>query len=92
MGHIDVLRAAGVAFDRAFLTGGGSRSPHWPKIFAVCVGVPISVAEAQVTGASGRHRADDANGPVIGPDSAQAPHNDKRYQSYLQLTAALLDF
>lgn len=51
--HIEVLRQAGVRFDRAVLSGGGSRSPHWPQIFADCLGVPIRVAEAQETGALG---------------------------------------
>ncbi|MEP2534248.1 FGGY-family carbohydrate kinase [Shimia sp.] len=51
--HIDALRSAGVNFDRAVLSGGGSRSPHWPQMFADCLGVPIAVAEAQETGALG---------------------------------------
>ena len=51
--HIAVLKAAGVAFDRAVLSGGGSRSPHWPQMFADCLGVPITVAEARETGALG---------------------------------------
>lgn len=51
--HIEVLRNAGVSFERAVLSGGGSRSPHWPQMFADCIGVPIAVAEAQETGALG---------------------------------------
>ncbi len=51
--HIDVLRAAGVQFNRAILSGGGSRSPHWPQMFADCLNVPIVVAQAQETGALG---------------------------------------
>jgi len=51
--HIDVLKAAGVSFDSAVLSGGGARSPHWPQMFADCLGVPITVAEAQETGALG---------------------------------------
>ncbi len=51
--HIEKLQGAGVAFDRAHLSGGGSRSPHWPKMFADCLGVPILVAEADETGALG---------------------------------------
>jgi L-xylulokinase len=35
------------------LSGGGVRSPHWPQMFADCLGVPITVAEAQETGALG---------------------------------------
>ncbi len=51
--HIEVLKTAGVGFDQAVLSGGGSRSPVWPQIFADCLGVPIYVAEAQETGALG---------------------------------------
>lgn len=51
--HIEVLRSAGVRFDGAVLSGGGSRSPHWPQIFADCLGLPIRVAEARETGALG---------------------------------------
>ncbi|WP_112324320.1 FGGY-family carbohydrate kinase [Oceanibium sediminis] len=51
--HVEVLRGAGVGFDRAVLSGGGSRSPHWPQIFADVLGVPIAVAEARETGALG---------------------------------------
>ena len=51
--HVGVLKAAGVTFDRAGLSGGGSRSPHWPQMFADCLGVPIAVAEARETGALG---------------------------------------
>ncbi|WP_170416009.1 FGGY-family carbohydrate kinase [Ruegeria atlantica] len=51
--HIGVLEQAGVPLDRAILSGGGSRSPHWPQMFADCLGVPITVAEARETGALG---------------------------------------
>lgn len=51
--HIGVLKQAGVTFDRAVLSGGGSRSPHWPQIFADGLGVEITVPEARETGALG---------------------------------------
>ncbi|RVC74755.1 carbohydrate kinase [Mesorhizobium sp. M4A.F.Ca.ET.022.05.2.1] len=51
--HIDVLKHAGVSFDKAVLSGGGSRSEHWPQIFADGLGVPITVPEARETGALG---------------------------------------
>ncbi|MEX0281947.1 MAG: FGGY-family carbohydrate kinase [Arenibacterium sp.] len=51
--HIEVLRGAGVSFDRAVLSGGGSRSPVWPQMFADCLGLLFVVAEAQETGALG---------------------------------------
>jgi L-xylulokinase len=51
--HIEKLLAAGVGFNKAILSGGGSRSPHWPQMFADCLGVPITVAEERETGALG---------------------------------------
>lgn len=51
--HIAVLADAGVTFDRAALSGGGSRSPHWPQMFADGLGVPVTIAEARETGALG---------------------------------------
>jgi len=51
--HVEVLAKAGVAFSRAVLSGGGSRSPHWPQIFADGLGSEIIVAEARETGALG---------------------------------------
>lgn len=51
--HIDRLRAAGVSFDRAVLSGGGSRSAAWCQMFADGLGVPVTVAECEETGALG---------------------------------------
>lgn len=51
--HIETFVRSGVAFDKAVLSGGGSRSPTWPQMFADCLGVPIVVAEAPETGALG---------------------------------------
>ncbi|MEX0956685.1 MAG: FGGY-family carbohydrate kinase [Rhizobiaceae bacterium] len=51
--HIEVLGQAGVRFDKAALSGGGSRSRCWPQIFADGLGVPVTVAEARETGALG---------------------------------------
>lgn len=51
--HIDRLRAAGVSFDRAVLSGGGSRSTAWCQMFANGLGVPVTVAECEETGALG---------------------------------------
>ncbi|MBA1914452.1 carbohydrate kinase, partial [Escherichia coli] len=39
--------------DKAVLSGGGSRSRLWPQIFADVLGVPVSVAVSQETGALG---------------------------------------
>ncbi len=51
--HVDALRRAGIGFDRAILSGGGSRSPVWPQLFADILGVEVAVAECQETGALG---------------------------------------
>jgi len=51
--HIEVLADAGVTFSAAALSGGGSRSPYWPRMFADGLGVPVTVAEAAETGALG---------------------------------------
>lgn len=51
--HIDRLRANGVSFDRAVLSGGGSRSSAWCQMFADGIGVPVTVAECEETGALG---------------------------------------
>ncbi len=51
--HIAVLQQAGMSFESAVLSGGGSRSRHWPQMFADCLGVPVTVAEAGETGALG---------------------------------------
>jgi L-xylulokinase len=51
--HIDVLRAAGIDFDSAILSGGGARSPLWPQMFADILGIPIAIASCAETGALG---------------------------------------
>lgn len=51
--HVEVLISAGVDFQRAVLSGGGTRSIHWPQMFADGLGVPVTVAECDETGALG---------------------------------------
>lgn len=51
--HIETIRRAGATFEEAVLSGGGSRSKLWPQIFADVLGVPVSVAASQETGALG---------------------------------------
>ncbi len=51
--HVDVLRAAGVRFDRASLSGGGARSEVWPQMFADILGIPVSLARCVESGALG---------------------------------------
>ena len=51
--HIEQLTSAGVDFGDAVLSGGGSRSPIWPQMFADCLGKTMTVAVCQETGALG---------------------------------------
>ncbi|MBO0346291.1 carbohydrate kinase [Roseibium sp. CAU 1637] len=51
--HVEVLRNTGVRFETAALSGGGSRSPIWPQMFADGLNVPMRVADAHETGALG---------------------------------------
>jgi L-xylulokinase len=51
--HVERLRAAGAAVDRARLTGGGARSAVWAQIFADVLGLPIEVPEGSEFGARG---------------------------------------
>ena len=51
--HVEVLADAGVNFDRVALSGGGSRSPYWPQMFADGLGKQVTIAEARETGALG---------------------------------------
>lgn len=51
--HIEVLTASGVAFNDAVMSGGGTRSPHWPQMMADCLGATITVSQSHETGALG---------------------------------------
>ncbi|WP_418137958.1 FGGY-family carbohydrate kinase [Agrobacterium sp. El2ro-1b] len=51
--HIGVLREAGLPVESAVMSGGGSRSQHWPQIMADVLEIPLRVAEAKETGALG---------------------------------------
>jgi len=51
--HIQTLRAAGLDFSEAVISGGGARSLLWPQIFADVLGVPVTVAHSHQTGALG---------------------------------------
>ena len=51
--HVETLRAGGVPFTGAILSGGGARSAVWPAMFADVLGVPIEVSDCQETGALG---------------------------------------
>ncbi|TMV14647.1 FGGY-family carbohydrate kinase [Arenibacterium halophilum] len=51
--HVEVLHSAGVKLRSATLSGGGTRSPVWPQMFADGLGLPVRVADSQETGALG---------------------------------------
>lgn len=69
--HVEVLAEAGVTFSTAALSGGGVRSSLWPQMFADGLGVPVTIAEAQETGALGAAIAA-AVGVGLHPDEASA--------------------
>ena len=86
--HIEVLASAGVKFKKAALSGGGTRSPHWPQMFADGLGVPVTIAECDETGALGA-----AMGAAIAvglyPDFETAVSNMTRPKSTFVPNAAL---
>jgi L-xylulokinase len=51
--HVDVLRAAGLRFDGATLSGGGARSAVWPQMLSDILGIPMTTAACTETGALG---------------------------------------
>lgn len=51
--HINKLKENGIQIGNVILSGGGSRSPIWPQMFADILGVEVSVAVEQETGALG---------------------------------------
>lgn len=51
--HVEVLRKAGSGIGQVFLSGGGTRSPHWPQMMADVLGLPVRLGSAEETGALG---------------------------------------
>lgn len=51
--HIGVLTAAGTGINEVYLSGGGTRSPHWPQMMADVLGLPVRIGDAEETGALG---------------------------------------
>ena len=51
--HVEVLTAAGTALSEVYLSGGGTRSPHWPQMMADVLGLPVRLGAAEETGALG---------------------------------------
>ncbi|QYK40345.1 MAG: carbohydrate kinase [Paracoccaceae bacterium] len=51
--HVEVMLAAGAAITQVALSGGGTRSPHWPQMMADVLGLPVMLGAAEETGALG---------------------------------------
>ena len=69
--HVDVLRAVGIRFDSASLSGGGARSAVWPQMFADVLGIPLWLPRCTESGALGAAIAAGV-GAGIFPDLAEA--------------------
>lgn len=51
--HIDTLSNGGAEIREVHLSGGGTRSPHWPQMMADVLGLPVRLGTAEETGALG---------------------------------------
>jgi L-xylulokinase len=51
--HVAVLTAAGASLTKVALSGGGTRSPHWPQMMADILGIEVSLGSTEETGALG---------------------------------------
>ncbi len=51
--HVSVLTATGASIGKVYLSGGGTRSPHWPQMMADVLGVPVHLGSVTETGALG---------------------------------------
>lgn len=51
--HVEVLRSAGAEITEVALSGGGTRSPHWPQMMADSLGLPMRLSDTEETGALG---------------------------------------
>jgi len=51
--HVAVLTAGGASIREVFLSGGGTRSEHWPQMMADVLGLPVRLGSAEETGALG---------------------------------------
>jgi L-xylulokinase len=69
--HVGVLTAAGAGITQVSLSGGGTRSPHWPQMMADILGLPVRLGTAEETGALGGAMAA-AVGVGIFPDEEAA--------------------
>ncbi len=51
--HVEVLTATGAQLRQISLSGGGTRSPHWPQMMSDILGLPVTLGTAEETGALG---------------------------------------
>ncbi|MBE2276107.1 MAG: carbohydrate kinase [Rhodobacteraceae bacterium] len=51
--HVEVLTATGAQIHNVTLSGGGTRSPHWPQMICDILGLPVTLGRAEETGALG---------------------------------------
>ena len=51
--HIATLTRGGAGIAQVYLSGGGTRSPHWPQMMADVLGLPVRLGSAEETGALG---------------------------------------
>ncbi|RYI11697.1 MAG: carbohydrate kinase, partial [Acetobacteraceae bacterium] len=51
--HIATLTRDGAGIAQVHLSGGGTRSPHWPQMMADVLGMPVRLGSAEETGALG---------------------------------------
>lgn len=69
--HVQVLTASGARIAQVWLSGGGTRSAHWPQMMADVLGLPVQLGTAEETGALGAAMAA-AVGTGLCPDEAAA--------------------
>lgn len=51
--HVEVLTDCGASPREVFLSGGGTRSRHWPQMMADVLGLPVRLGSSDETGALG---------------------------------------
>jgi L-xylulokinase len=51
--HVATLTRGGAGIEQVYLSGGGTRSPHWPQMMADILGLPVRLGSAEETGALG---------------------------------------
>ncbi len=69
--HVAVLTAAGASIAQVYLSGGGTRSPHWPQMMADVLGLPVQLGRVTETGALGAAIAASV-GAALHPDEEAA--------------------